>query len=112
MFRKAASIFLPFAFLLFPSFSVFAQSPTTGRIAGRVRDPNGAVIVGAELSVSSSATAEERKVITDNQGNYSVPLLSPGVYHVKVTGTGFAPAFKYAQVFITETTQVDVLLAV
>jgi hypothetical protein len=112
MFRKAASIFLPFAFLLLASLSVFAQSPTTGRITGTVRDPNGAVIVGAELSISSSATAEERKVITDNEGNYSVPLLSPGAYHVKVTAAGFAPAFKYAQVFITETTQVDVPLEV
>src|SRR5438128_8753403 len=112
MFSRAASIFLPFAFILLSSVSVFAQSPTTGRIAGTVRDPNSAVIVGAEVTVSSKATAEERKVITDNEGNYSASLLPPGVYRVKVTATGFAPAFKDAQVFITETTQVDIGLAV
>src|SRR5436189_5517087 len=108
MFSRAASIFLPFTFLLSGSVSVFAQSPTTGRIAGTVRDPNSAVIVGAEVTVSSKATAEERKVITDNEGNYSASLLTPGVYRIKVTATGFASASKEAQVFITETTQVDI----
>src|SRR5437879_4860131 len=112
MFTRAASIVLPCAFILLSSVSVLAQSPTTGRIAGTVRDPNSAVIVGAEVTVSSKATAEERKAITDNEGNYSASLLSPGVYRVKVTATGFASASKDAQVFITETTEVDVQLDV
>src|SRR5438128_10509750 len=110
MFTRAASIVLPCAFIVLSSGSVFAQSPTTGRIAGMVRDPNGAVIVGAQVTVSSKATAEERKVITDNEGNYSASLLSPGPYRVRVAATGFATALKDAQVFITETTQVDVPL--
>jgi len=112
MFSRATSIVLPCAFILLSSVSVLAQSPTTGRIAGTVRDPNSAVIVGAEVTVSSKATAEERKAITDNEGNYSASLLSPGVYRVKVTATGFASASKDAQVFITETTEVDVQLDV
>src|SRR5438552_6295386 len=113
MFSRAASIFLPFAFILLSSVSVFAQSPTTGRIAGTVRDPNSAVIVGAEVTVSSKATAEARKVITDNEGNYSVSLLPPGVYRVKVTANGFSSAlFDSVQVVITETTAVNAELAV
>src|SRR5712691_3932920 len=112
MFRKAAAILLPFAFLVLLSISVFAQSQTTGRIAGTVRDPNSAVIVGAEVTVSSNATAEERKIITDNEGNYSASLLPPSVYRVKVTASGFATAFLDARVFITETTQVDMRLDV
>src|SRR5438445_8963854 len=97
--RRAASLL--FFFLLLASISALAQSPTTGRIAGTVRDPNGAVIVSAEVTVSSKATAGERKVITDNEGNYSASLLPPGVYRVKVTATGFASASKEAQDLIT-----------
>ena len=111
MFRPAAAILLPFAFLV--SISVFAQSQTTGRIAGIVRDPNGAVIVCAEVTVSSSATAEERKVTTDDQGNYSVPLLPPGAYRVKVAANGFNSAvIDSVQVVITETTTVNADLPV
>ena len=113
MFRKAAAFLLPFAFLALLSISVFAQSQTTGRIAGTVRDPNGAVIVRAEVTVSSSATAEERKVTTDDQGNYSVPLLPPGTYRVNVAANGFNSAvFDSVQVVITETTTVNAELPV
>jgi hypothetical protein len=113
MFRKAAAILLAFAFLILLSIPVFAQSQTTGRIAGTVRDPNGAIIVSAEVTVSSSATAEERKVTTDDQGNYSVPLLPPGAYRVKVAANGFNSAvFDSVQVVITETTTVNAELPV
>ncbi len=48
---KATLLVLPFAFLLLPSLCVLAQTQTTGRIAGTVKDQNGAVIVGAEVTV-------------------------------------------------------------
>jgi len=113
MFRKAAAILLPFAFRVLLSISVFAQAQTTGRIAGTVRDANGAVIVSAEVSVSSSATDEERKVTTNDQGNYSVALLPPGTYRVKVAANGFNSAvFDSVQVVITETTTVNAELSV
>src|SRR2546425_1709676 len=113
MFRKAAAILLPFAFPVLLSISVFAQSQTTGRIAGTVKDQNGAVIVGAAVTVSSNATAEERKVTTDTEGNYAVPLLSPGAYRVRVTANGFnSSLFDSVQVVITETTTVNAELTV
>jgi hypothetical protein len=88
MFSKPASIFLPCALLLLPTIYVFAQSQTTGRMAGTIRDPNGAVIVGAEVTITSVTTGEQRKVTTNTDGNYTVPLLSPGIYRVKVTANG------------------------
>ena len=86
--------------------SAFAQ--TTGRIAGTVRDERGALIIGAEVSVKSKTTAAERSVATDNQGNYTVPLLPPGTYRVRVAANGFTPAvFDPVQVVITESTMVN-----
>jgi hypothetical protein len=91
--------------------SAVAQGQTTGRIAGTVRDERGALIVGAEVSVGSKATSEERNVTTDSQGNYQIALLAPGTYRVRVTLRGYAPAaFEPVPVVITETTTVDVEL--
>src|SRR2546421_12134344 len=82
-----------------------AQSPTTGRIAGTLKDPNGARIVGAQVIITSNATAEQRRVTSDDQGNYSASLLSPGTYVVRIAARGFAPAlFTPVPVIITETT--------
>src|SRR5919199_2224815 len=90
--RKAISLFWAGCLLVLCSISAFSQSQTTGRIAGTVKDRNGARIVGAEVNVTSLATAEERKVTTDAEGNYTVPLLPPGTYRVKVTAGGFNAA--------------------
>ena len=54
--------------LVLCSISALAQSQTTGRISGTVKDPNGAVIAGAEVTVKSLFTDEERTVATDAQG--------------------------------------------
>src|SRR2546428_8800113 len=109
--RKAVSLLLLFIFLLFSSITALAQGGTTGRIAGTVKDQDGAVIVGAEVTVVSKATGDERRVTIDSEGNYSVPLLSPGTYRVTIAASGFnAKIFDTVQVVITETTPLDVTL--
>jgi hypothetical protein len=105
MIGRCAGSFLPSSsFLLLFSISALAQSPTTGRIAGTVRDPNGAVIVGAEIIITSDATGEKREATTDKEGNYAVPFLPPGTYRVRVTAKGFNPVtIDFVSVAITET---------
>jgi outer membrane receptor protein involved in Fe transport len=111
--RKVITLLLTGCLLvLCPTFA-FAQSQTTGRIAGTVKDQNGAVIAGAEVTVTGLATAEARKVATDGDGNYSVPHLSPGTYRIRVAASGFDPAlFDSVQIVITETTMVNAQLSV
>jgi len=94
--------------IVFFSAFTFAQSQTTGRIAGTVKDPNGAIIIGAEVAVKSLATAEERKVTTDAEGNYTVSFLPPGMYRIKVAAQGFnSDLYDSVRVIITETTTVN-----
>ena len=57
--RKAMSLFLVGYLVALCSISAFAQ--TTGGIAGTVKDPNGAVIAGAEVAVKGLATTEVRR---------------------------------------------------
>jgi hypothetical protein len=98
--------------LLF-AFSVFAQTQTTGRIAGTVKDERGALIVGAGIVVINQATGEERTAATDASGNFAVAFLSPGLYRVRIEADGFN-AFKTenAAVSVTETTFLNAVLTV
>jgi len=109
--RKAIQLFRAGCLLLVCS--SFAFSQTTGRIAGTVKDQNGAVIAEAEVTVTRLTTAEERKITTDTAGNYIVPLLPPGAYSAKVSANGFNSALlDSVQVAITETTTVNAQLTV
>src|SRR5438105_15901190 len=99
--------------VLLLSSSAFAQTQTNGRIAGTVKDQNGALIVGAEVITTSEATGEARKVTSDDAGSYSVPFLPPGGYRLSISANGFEPkVFRDIRVSITETTMRDATLAV
>src|SRR5438477_7163820 len=99
--------------VLLLSSSAFAQTQTNGRIAGTVKDQNGALIIGAEVIATSKATGEARKVTSDDAGSYSVPFLPPGGYRLSISANGFAPkVFPDIRVSITETTTRDATLAV
>src|SRR5438132_4330199 len=111
--KRATSLLLPFAFLLLLSLSAFAQTQTTGRIAGTIKDQNGAVIAGAEVTVVNKATGDERSVIAHAEGDYVVSLLPAGAYRVRVVANGFnTRIYDTVEVAITETTQVDADLTV
>ena len=67
-----------------------AQSYVSGGIAGVVKDATGAVLPGVTVEAASSALIEKvRVVVTDDQGNYKIVDLRPGVYTVTFTLPGF-----------------------
>ena len=69
--------------------SAFAQSGESS-IKGTVADPTGAVIPGASVHVSSSATGIAIDTKTNSAGFYQVPGLNTGTYVVSVTAPGMA----------------------
>src|ERR1700694_314553 len=80
-------------FILLFAFSpmTFAQSDR-GSIVGTVRDPNGAVVVEAKVTVTNLDSGEVREVTTTAEGNYSVPELKAAPYKVSVEAQGFKTA--------------------
>jgi hypothetical protein len=70
------------------SVCLLAQVPT-GEFTGTITDPTGAVVAGATVSVSNPATGVQRSVVTNENGNYSVPALPPGSYNIRVERQGF-----------------------
>jgi len=87
---RMASAFALIVFMVLISFTAFGQ--VTSSLSGTVTDPNGAVVIGATVTVRNAASGSEFKTVTSNQGTYNVPSLGAGTYIVVVTASGFKSA--------------------
>jgi hypothetical protein len=75
--------------------SAFAQAQSNAAdLLGFVRDPSGAVVVGATVTARNPATNFSRNVTTNDDGYYQITNLPPGEYEVTVE----APNYKKAVV--------------
>jgi hypothetical protein len=81
---------IAFLFCCLPLTLANAQSAASAQISGTVVDPQGAVVPGAKVTATNSATGAQRSVNTTSTGNYTMPNLTPGTYSVKVEAKGFA----------------------
>jgi outer membrane receptor protein involved in Fe transport len=64
-----------------------AQESTTGSIGGRVTDQQGLPLPGVNVSVNSERG--DRTAVTDAEGRFFVPFLTPGSYDVRAELAGF-----------------------
>jgi hypothetical protein len=60
-----------------------------GEVTGTVTDASGAVIAGAQVRVTNTATQQARSAASNDSGVYSVPYLVPGTYAVRAEKSGF-----------------------
>ncbi|MGA1984188.1 MAG: carboxypeptidase regulatory-like domain-containing protein [Acidobacteriaceae bacterium] len=74
---------------LIPSAYLWGQGSVAGSITGVVTDPQGGVIEGAVVTVSSAAMLNPKSEKTVAGGVYLVEQLPPGEYHVTCTLPGF-----------------------
>jgi len=107
--RRALFAILMMALVASPLFGV----GTTGTIVGTVTDAKGGVIAQAKVIVKNSGTNASREVFTNANGEYTAPLLSPGVYEVSVEQTGFRRALvSGVKLEVDQTARIDVVLQV
>lgn len=83
-----------------------AQAPT-GEIAGTVYDPSGGVVPNASITVKNAATAFDRRLFSNKDGQYSVPSLASGEYQMRVEAPGFHSLSVKAVVSTGAVTTVD-----
>lgn len=77
-----------FAALLAATLPLYAQIDN-GNITGRVTDSSGAIIAGAQVTLTQTETNFESKAVTNADGIYRALNLRPGPYRVTVAATGF-----------------------
>jgi len=85
------AIYILFVFLYSSVVVVRAQS-ATATLSGIVTDQTGAVVPGVNISVISISQAFTRIAITNDEGTFTISLLSPGSYIVKAERQGFNPS--------------------
>src|SRR5436190_2552528 len=67
-----------------------------GGVQGRVSDPSGAAVPGAQIQVRNTQTGIAVDATTNGEGNYQVPFLLPGDYAVSAVSKGFRKAERAA----------------
>ncbi|RPJ85781.1 MAG: carboxypeptidase regulatory-like domain-containing protein, partial [Acidobacteria bacterium] len=86
--RRVASVLLLAAlWLLSPA--VLAQS--TGTIAGTVHDSTGAVVPGADITLTNQATQAEFRTVSNDEGYFAFAAVLTGTYTVRAEMAGFKP---------------------
>lgn len=68
--------------------TVLAQG-LTGALRGEVRDPSGAVVAGATVTITNDDTGEKRSQSSTSVGTFEFPFLQVGRYSVTVEASGF-----------------------
>ena len=71
--------------------NAFAQYDN-GSLVGTIKDPSGAPLPGATVTITNDATSIATTVKSDASGNYEVPTLKAGTYSISATAPGFADA--------------------
>ncbi len=87
-----------------------AQSVTAGEVLGSVRDPAGAILGGAVVTLSDSATGFARTVATTRGGRYRLALVPPGEYQALFEHLGYRPV-RVVGVLVRCGTTADVTVA-
>ena len=79
-------------FCLFAAVRICWGQGAVGTLNGTVLDPAGAVVPGAAVVITNTATGVETKTTTTGSGAYTVPYLTAGTYSIRVTAPGFRTA--------------------
>ena len=102
-----------FAFVAVASPTLTWAQDATGKIVGTVYDQQSAVIPGARLTVTNTATQVERIAVTDRDGSFQVPALPIGTYNVKAEHEGFRTVLSMEQnLSINQALRIDIRMEV
>ena len=84
---KPVSAVFGFLLLMFAINVVLGQS--TAQVSGTIKDQSGAVLPGAEVTLTQTDTGFTRSAVTDETGSYILPNLPIGPYRLEASLPGF-----------------------
>jgi carboxypeptidase family protein/TonB-dependent receptor-like protein len=86
------------------------QTVDYASISGRVTDPSGAVIAGAEVSARNTATNVAAAAITDQEGRFRFPYLRVGGYEITARRQGFEMATRKLALSVGSAFEITLML--
>src|SRR5438876_3392822 len=90
-----------FAVLILPRFT---NAQGLGSITGRVTDPGGAAVGGAQVTATQEGTGFARSAVPEADGLYVIPSLNPAIYTLTVEAKGFSTAKQIAITLLADQT--------
>ena len=109
---KLQTLLFAVVLVLATSLSLYGQS-TYGTVDGTVVDPSGAVVAGAQVTLTNTGTQEKHTQTTGNEGGYKFVNVMPSEYRLDITRSGFKHfARTNVVVQVQQETHVDATLPV
>lgn len=108
---RVSGIVRAIALLLSLAAGISAQTNST--ITGEVKDTNGALLVGVQITAKEVETGVTRATLSDTEGRFVFPGLPVGIYELRGELSGFEPlAHPNVRLTVNETVEVSLVLKV
>jgi hypothetical protein len=91
--------------------TVFAQNATTS-LRGVIKDPSGAVVPGATITLENKAAGQKITATSKGNGDYALPQLPPATYTITASATGFGSQTKSAELLVDQPATINFELSV
>jgi hypothetical protein len=89
----------------------FGQTATTS-LRGVVKDPSGALVPGAAITLANKATGNAYHEVTNSSGYYIFPIVAPAHYQIAVSSSGFATQSVTAELLVDQPATINFTLTV
>lgn len=109
-FRRLSLCALACAAVIF--LATLAGAQNTGSLIGTVKDPAGAVVTGAQVTLRNLAAGESRTLTSDDTGRFRVDNLAPGRYTIRVAHAGFKIAEREIEITAGRPAALDIKLEI
>src|SRR6185295_15190427 len=94
MLTRNRSLIAPIILLALLAIPLLAVYAAGGAIEGKITDPKGAAVSGANVTVTDELNNQVATALSDAKGQYKIASLPPGNYTVVISATGFSDARK------------------
>jgi hypothetical protein len=98
-------------FLSFCTVTAVSQNATTS-LRGDVKDPTGASVPGATITLDDSATGQKLTTTSTGSGEYQLLQIPPATYTITVVAAGFGSQTRKAQLLVDQPATIDFELTI
>lgn len=89
----------------------FGQLATTS-LRGTIKDPSGALVPGAKITLTDRSNGKTVSAIADSAGQYVFAQIAPAKYTITVAAVGFGEQSKSAELLVNQPATIDFSLTV
>ena len=96
----------------FTPLSKAQETVNSASVSGRVTDPSGDVVQGAQVTARQTDTNLTRSAMTDQEGRFRFSYLKVGPYEIKVQAKGFAEVTRLLTLTVGAAYELPIPLAI